>query len=100
MRAHEFITEHTLVYRKNPKTGNITMRWKCGSGPRRGRVVSSIAQCAASPNIARAARMKATRKRTKAAQARKARKTKRVDPMVRTAALLNKARRKASKRRR
>jgi len=99
MRASEFITEHSLVYRRNPKTGGITMRWKCGSGSRRGRVVSSIAQCAASPNIAQSARMKATRKRTAAPQARKAKKTKRVNPMVRAAALLNKARRRAAKRR-
>lgn len=98
MRAHEFITEHALVYRKNPKTGNITMKWRCASGPRKGKVVSSISQCAASPDLAKSARMKSTRKRTRAAQARKARKTKRVDPMVRAAAMLNRARAKARKR--
>ena len=94
MRAHEFISEHSLVYRKNPKTGSISMKWKCASGPRKGRTVSSISQCAASPDIAKSARMKSTRKRTKASQARRAKKTKRVDPMVRAAARLNLARRR------
>jgi hypothetical protein len=99
MRASEFIIEHALVYRKKPKTKNITMKWKCSSGPRKGRVVSNISQCAASPDIAQSARMKVTRKRTKAAQARKAKKTKRVDPIVKAAALLNKIKRNAKKRR-
>lgn len=91
MRAHEFITEHRLVFKKNPKSGNITMKWRCESGPRKGRTVPDVAQCSAPPDIKKAAKMKQTRKRTKVAQARKTKKTKRVNPMTKTATRLNKA---------
>jgi hypothetical protein len=89
MRAHEFITEHRLVFKKSPK-GKLTMRWRCETGPRKGRTVPDVKQCSASPDIKKAAKMKQTRKRTKVAQARKTKKTKRVNPMSRTAAMLNK----------
>lgn len=91
MRASEFISEHRLVYRRNPRTGNITTRWRCESGPRKGRTVSDVRQCSAAPDIARAARMKATRQRTKPAQARKTKRTKKINPMTRTATRLNRA---------
>jgi hypothetical protein len=97
MRAHEFITEHRLVFKRNPKTGSISMKWRCESGPRKGRTVPNLAQCSAAPDIKKAAKMKQTRQRTKVAQARKTKKTKRVNPMSRTATMLNKKMRKGKK---
>ena len=93
MRAHEFITEHRLVFKKNPK-GGISLKWRCESGPRKGRTVPDAAQCSAAPDIKKAAKMKQTRQRTKVAQARKTKKTKRVNPMTKTATRLNKQMRK------
>jgi hypothetical protein len=94
MRAREFITEHRLVFKKNAKSGSISMKWRCESGPRKGCTVPNAAQCSAAPDIKKSAKMKQTRKRTKVAQARKTKKTKRVNPMSRTAAMLNKKMRK------
>jgi hypothetical protein len=96
MRAHEFITEHRLVFKRKPK-GGISMKWRCETGPRKGRTVPDVAQCSAPPDIKKSAKMKQTRKRTKVAQARKTKKTKRVNPMSRTAAMLNKKMRKGFK---
>lgn len=90
MRAHEFITEHRLVFKRNPKTGSISMRWRCESGPRKNKTVADASQCSAAPDIKKSAKMKNTRKRTKVAQARKTKKTKRVNPMTKTATRLNK----------
>lgn len=97
MRAHEFITEHRLVFKRNPKTGSISMKWRCETGPRKGRTVPELSQCSAAPDIKKAAKMKQTRQRTKVAQARKTKKTKRVNPMSRTAARLNKQMRKGKR---
>jgi hypothetical protein len=90
MRAHEFITEHRLVFKKNAKSGSISMKWRCESGSRKGRTVPELSQCSAAPDLKKSAKMKQTRKRTKVAQARKTKKTKRVNPMTRTATRLNK----------
>lgn len=78
-----------MVFKRNPRTGKVALKWKCGSGPRKGRTVPNVNQCAAAPDIAKAARMKSTRKRTGPAQARKTKKTKKVNPASRTAARLN-----------
>lgn len=90
MRAHEFITEHRLVFKRNQNTGSISMRWRCESGPRKNKTVADASQCSAAPDIKKSAKMKQTRQRTKVAQARKTKKTKRVNPMTRTATRLNK----------
>jgi hypothetical protein len=90
MRAHEFITEHRLVFKRNQKSGSISMKWRCESGPRKNKTVPELSQCSASPDIKKSAKMKQTRQRTKVAQARKTKKTKRVNPMTKTATRLNK----------
>ena len=92
MRAHEFITEHKKVFKRRPGTGRVAMKWRCTAGPRKGRVVSDPMQCAAAPNIAKAAQMKRTRARTAIRQARKTQRTKRLNPAAKLAALLNKYR--------
>ena len=89
MRAHEFIGEHRMVWKRNPKTGKVTLRWRCESGPRANRTVPKVADCSGAPDVAQAQRMKKTRQRTKIRQARKAKKTKRVNPASRLSSLLN-----------
>lgn len=89
MRASEFVTEHRMVWRRNPKTGKISLRWRCESGPRANRTVPKVADCSGAPNVAQAQRMKKTRQRTKVRQARKAGKTKRVNPASKLSQRLN-----------
>jgi hypothetical protein len=89
MRAHEFVTEHRMVFRRNPKTGKISLRWRCESGPRKNRTVPSVNDCSAAPDVAQAQRMKKTRQRTKIRQARKTKRTKRVNPASKLARYLN-----------
>jgi RNA polymerase sigma factor (sigma-70 family) len=85
-----YITEHRLVFKKNAKSGSISMKWRCESGPRKGRTMPDVSHCSAAPDIKKSAKMKQTRQRTKVAQARKTKKTKRVNPMTKTATRLNK----------
>jgi len=89
MRAEEFVTEHRMVFRRNPKTGKISLRWRCESGPRKNRTVPSVKDCSAAPDIAQAQRMKKTRQLTKIRQARKTKRTKRINPASRLMQRLN-----------
>jgi hypothetical protein len=89
MRAKEFVTEHRMVFRRNPKTGKISLRWRCESGPRKNRTVPSVKDCSAAPDIAQAQVMKRTRQRTKVRQARKAKRTKRINPASKLMQRLN-----------
>lgn len=89
MRAHEFVTEHRMVWRRNPRTGKVTLNWRCESGPRANRTVPQVKDCSAAPDIAQAQRLKKTRSRTKVRQARKTRRTKRVNPKSKLIRLLN-----------
>ena len=89
MRAREFIDEHRMVFRRNPKTGKISMRWRCESGLRKNRTVPSVKDCSAAPDVAQAQRMKKTRQLTKIRQARKARRTKRINPASKLMQRLN-----------
>lgn len=89
MRAKEFLTEHRMVFRRNAKTGKIGLRWRCESGPRKNRTVPRVADCSAAPDIAQAQVMKKTRQRTKIRQARKTKRTKRVNPASKLMQRLN-----------
>lgn len=90
MRASEFVLdEHRMVWRRSAKTGKISMRWRCESGPRKNRTVPSVSDCSAAPDFSQAQRMKKTRARTKVRQARKTKRTKRVNPTSRLIKMLN-----------
>jgi hypothetical protein len=78
-----------MVWRRNPKTGKVTLRWRCESGPRRNRTVPKVSDCSSAPDVAQAQRMKKTRQRTKVRQARKAKRTKRINPKAKLLKLLN-----------
>ena len=88
MRASEFITEHRMVW-KRTKSGGLKLRWRCETGPRAGRTVPAVKDCSGAPDVAQAQRMKTTRQRTKIRQARKAKKTKRVNPASKLMQRLN-----------
>jgi hypothetical protein len=94
VRASEFVTEHKLVFKRNPKSNKLTLKWRCTSGPRKDKTVSRVKQCSASPDLKKSAKMKNTRQRTKVRQAKKTKKTKRINPMSKLAARLNKLRKK------
>ena len=93
MRADEFIDQaldEAIRAWKKSKKGAPKLRFRCPSGPRQGRIVSKPSDCFAAPNPAKAAKMKVTRKRTGARQARRARFTKRVNPYAKLMRSLNK----------
>ncbi len=74
------------------KRGNkVVRKFRCTSGKRKSRVVSSPAQCFAAPDIKKRIKLKMTKARLGARMARKAKKTKRVNPASRRIAALNKA---------
>lgn len=72
----------------------ILPRFRCPSGPRKGRVVPKISQCYDHPDIKRAEKFKLTRAKKGAAQTRKTKKTKRVNPISKLASRLNRLRKK------
>jgi hypothetical protein len=92
MRASEFITEHRKVFKRNAKTGKLSLKWRCEGGPRQGRVVADPNQCSASLDRKKSSKMKLTRAKTKVRQARKTKRTKRLNPAAKLAAKLNKYR--------
>jgi hypothetical protein len=69
----------------------VVRKYRCTSGQRKGRIVSKIGQCFAAPNIKAKIRMKKTRARLGARMARKARRTKRINPASIRVRTLNKA---------
>jgi hypothetical protein len=87
MRASEFVTEHRMVWKRTPKGPKL--KWRCESGPRRGRTVPNVKDCSAAPDIAQSQRMKKTRARTKVRQARKTKRTKRINPVSKLVRILN-----------
>jgi hypothetical protein len=89
VRAHEFVTEHRMVWRRNPRTGKVKLSWRCETGPRAGRTVPRVADCSAAPDIAQAQKMKRTRAKTKLRQSRRTKRTKKINPVSRLAARLN-----------
>lgn len=73
------------------KRGNkVVRKYRCSSGPRKGRVVSSPAQCFAAPDIKKRNKLKMTKARLGARMARKSKKTKRINPASKRVARLNK----------
>jgi hypothetical protein len=92
MRAYEFVTEHRMVWKRNARTGQISLKWRCETGPRKGRTVPNAADCSAAPDMAASQRMKKTRQKTKTRQSRRTARTKRINPAAKLAARLNKYR--------
>ena len=92
MRASEFVTEHRLVWKRNTRTGQVSLKWRCEAGPRKGRTVPTASDCSAAPDMAASQRMKKTRQKTKTRQSRRTARTKRINPVSRLVTRLNKSR--------
>ena len=83
------ITEKQVWGRRGTK---LVRKYRCTSGARKGRTVAKIAQCFAAPNIKKKTQMKKVRARLGAKMARKAKRTKRMNPASKLVAKLNKRR--------
>lgn len=89
MRAAEFVTEHRMVWRRNPRTGQVRLAWRCETGARKGRTVPNAKDCSTAPDVGKAHKMKVTRARTGVRQARRAKRTKRINPRHKLLRTLN-----------
>jgi hypothetical protein len=71
------------------KQGNkVVRKYRCTMGPRKGRIVKDLGQCSAAPDIAKRHRLKVTKARLGGRMARKAKRTKRINPAsIRTRSL-------------
>ena len=72
----------------------VVRKFRCTSGARKGRIVSSMSQCYAAPNLKKRAQMKRTKARLGKKMTRRAKKTKRFNVASRAVQRLNKATRK------
>jgi hypothetical protein len=73
------------------KSGNKAVRkYRCSGGSRKGRIVSTMSQCFAAPNIKKRIAMKKTKARLGGKMTRKARRTKKINPISKRIASLNK----------
>jgi hypothetical protein len=102
MRLYEFaeqtledvLIETSMIFARKKVKGGVkqVQKFRCTGGPRAGKRVGSIAQCSAPVDVDKKIQMKKTRARTKVRQARRARRTKRIDPSSLLAKTLNKGR--------
>ena len=67
----------------------VVRKYRCTSGLRKGRTVSKMSQCFAAPNIKKKIKMKQTQARLGKKMARKARRTKRINPASKRVQSLN-----------
>lgn len=84
------LSESQLVWAR--KGNNVVKKYRCTSGPRKGRVVSTPSQCNAPIDIKKRITFKKTKSKLGGRMARKARKTKRLNPASRRLRVLNKKR--------
>jgi len=94
MLLREFITraDEKMVWAKSGQ--KAVRKYRCTGGPRKGRVVAQIAQCFAAPDVKKRIQLKKTKARLGVRMARKARKTKRVNPISKRIRTMNKASRR------
>lgn len=71
----------------------VVRKYRCTGGSRKGRVVSKMSQCFAAPDIKKRVQLKKTKARLGKRLARKAKRTKRINPASRRVAALNKRKR-------
>jgi hypothetical protein len=87
MLIEEVVEAVTPAY---AKSGNKTVRkYRCTTGPRKGRIVAKAATCNAPINVRAKQTMKRTRARTKSQTAAKTRRTKRTNPTSKRVARIN-----------
>lgn len=70
----------------------VVRKYRCGMGPRKNRIVAKMAQCFAAPDIKARMVLKRTKARLGKRLARKAKRTKRINPASRRVQALNRKR--------
>jgi DNA uptake protein ComE-like DNA-binding protein len=101
MKASEFIFEEDEKFyetakmvwgvgKHDPRGGQTKLKFRCTTGPRKSRQVSSPAKCHDHPNVAQAQKMKTTRARTAPTQSRRQQRTKSINTASQLASKLNK----------
>jgi len=70
---------------------NAVRKFRCSAGPRKGRIVAKMGQCFVAPNLKAKLTMKRTRARLGGKMMRKAKRTKRINPVSRRVQALNRA---------
>ena len=70
----------------------VVRKYRCSSGPRKNRIVSKIKACFAAPDTKKRATLKRTKARLGKRMARKAKKTKRINPASRRVQAMNRRR--------
>lgn len=70
----------------------VVRKYRCTSGNRKGRIVAKLNQCFAAPDIKKRTRLKQTKMRLGNRMARKAKRTKRINPTSRRVQSLNRKR--------
>lgn len=91
MQVIEVISEKQVWARSGKK---VVRKYRCTGGSRKGRVVSNMAQCFAAPDVKKRMTMKRTKARLGARMARKARKTKKINPASRRVQSMNRSSRR------
>ena len=86
----EPLIETKIVWAKKGKN-NITRKYRCSFGKRKGRVVASPSQCSAPIDMKKRFALKKTKAKYGKRLARKANKTKRVNPASKRVRALNKS---------
>lgn len=97
MLIKEIVTETAMVWarkvnNKSKFAPKLVQKFKCTSGLRAGKKVSNLAQCTAPIDVNKRNSMKLTRAKTKVMQARRAKKTKKINPAATMAKRLNRFR--------
>ena len=92
MLLREFFTslEESQVWARSGK--KVVRKYRCSGGQRQGRVVSQMSQCFAPINLKKRAQLKKTKARLGKRLAKKARRTKKMNPASRRVQAMNKRR--------
>ena len=89
MLLREFAINERMAWAKSGK--KVVRKYRCSSGNRKGRVVATPAQCYKAPDDKKRILLKKTKARLGNRMARKAKRTKRMNPTSRRVAALNRA---------
>ena len=81
--------EEKQVWARSGK--KVVRKFRCTSGPRKGRIVAQMSQCFAAPDVKKRATLKRTKARLGKKMARKARRTKKINPASRRVQALNRS---------
>ena len=90
MLVEEILPEAAPVWAR--RQGKLRRMFRCASGRRKGRVVASPAQCFAPIDVKKRQTMRRTKAKYGQRMARKARRTKRIDPVSKKLRSLNRKR--------